>query len=97
MKSAWGFGSFFRSSTYSDIDVLVVVECERDVLLDVSCTLRLAFDDMKAAMGVSLDLLILTSREFQERPLREMDELVPLYAAIVSSAEDPRKAELVQS
>ena len=32
-------------------------------------------------MGVPIDLLILTSREFQERPLREMDRLVPLYFA----------------
>jgi hypothetical protein len=64
------------------------VECERDVMLDISCTLRFAFDDLKAAMGVPLDLLILTSREFQERPLREMDELVPLYAATVFGAED---------
>jgi hypothetical protein len=59
--------------------------------LDISRTLRFAFDGVKAAMGVPLDLLILTSREFQERPLPEMDELVPLYAATVSDSEDPPK------
>jgi predicted nucleotidyltransferase len=91
VKSAWGFGSFFRSASYSDIDVLVVVECERDVLLATSRTLRFAFGDVKAAMGVPIDLLILTSREFQERPLREMDELAPLYAAALSSTEGFRK------
>jgi hypothetical protein len=32
-------------------------------------------------MGIALDLLILTSREFRERPLLEMDNLFPLYAA----------------
>jgi len=43
-------------------------------------------------MGPPLDLLILTSREFRERPLLEMDELVPLYAATVSGAEDTQSA-----
>lgn len=62
------------------------------MLLEISCALRLAFGDMDASICAPLDLLILTSREFQERPLREMDELVPLYDITVSGAEDPPEA-----
>lgn len=82
IEGVWGFGSFFRSVIYNDIDLLVVVNCERGALLATSRTLRFAFDEMAAEIGVPLDLLVLTSREFQERPLREMNELVPLYVAL---------------
>ena len=59
------------------------------MLLDTSRGLRFAFDHAKAWMDAPLDLLILTTREFHERPLREMNELVPLYAASVSDVESP--------
>jgi predicted nucleotidyltransferase len=88
VASAWGFGSFFRSSKYNDIDVLVVVECDRNVLLNVSNAIRSAFSDLEASVGVSLDLLILTSREFMERPLIEMDRIVLLYSNTVSSPKE---------
>jgi hypothetical protein len=56
----------------------------------------LLFSIIHFAMGVPVDLLILTSREFQERPLREMDELVHLYAATVSGSQGFLEIELVR-
>ncbi len=70
---------------------MVVVDCDRNVLLDITRALRSALSEVNVAMGVPLDLLFLTSREFHERPLREMDELVPLYDTTIPATEDAQE------
>lgn len=77
--SAWGFGSFFRGERHNDIDVLVVVDCQMSDLLDYSSQLRAAMHKLQGDYQMEIDVLILTMKEFEERPLRDMDQLVSLY------------------
>lgn len=76
----WGFGSHFRSSTFSDIDILVVVDSDRDELLDATRSVRAAMLLAQKALSFPIHVTVLTKREYAERPLREMDILVPIYS-----------------
>ena len=78
--SVWGFGSFFRSKSFKDIDLLVVTDSSDDDLLQTSKAIRIAFRDVECELRVPLDITILTEREYDERPLREMDQLRRLYS-----------------
>jgi predicted nucleotidyltransferase len=74
----WGFGSFFRSNNFNDVDILVIVECKNVELLNVTKIIRANFQTVARELRCSLDVTILTQREFEEQPLREMDQLVHL-------------------
>jgi hypothetical protein len=41
--------------------------------------LKEKFDQLAASLGAAFDLTVLTRKEFNERPLRDMDQLVRLY------------------
>ncbi|WP_431523442.1 nucleotidyltransferase domain-containing protein [Mesorhizobium captivum] len=78
-QSAWGFGSYFRGEAFKDVDILVVVDCERDKLLFLTRQLKAEVLNLERELGMIFDLLILTVREFAQRPLRDMDQMVLLY------------------
>lgn len=77
--SAWGFGSFFRLQSFEDIDVLVVVSCKSSDLPSLSAAIRRGMYVVGIQIGFSIDLLILTSGEFDERPLRDFDQLESIF------------------
>lgn len=80
VRSAWGFGSFFRGSTSArDADILVVID-QPDLPLEIIKSIRDDFQDISRKLSIAVDLTILTQTEFAERPLLEMDSLVPLFA-----------------
>jgi predicted nucleotidyltransferase len=79
VQSAWGFGSFFRGSEFKDIDIVVVLRCPRGQILEYSKIVRYDMRAVGGSLGRQIDVLILTSSEFAERPLREADRLVLLY------------------
>ena len=71
----FGFGSYFRGEPHNDIDILVVSSpyCRN--------TLEL-FYQVKEGLGRvddSIDLTLLTYREFIEKPLIEHDQLIEIY------------------
>jgi predicted nucleotidyltransferase len=77
--SVWGFGSFFRGDQQAqDIDLVAVVS-QSDLELDLIWLIRSRFDEIAAKFHLEVDLTILTSSEFAERPLQEMESLVPLF------------------
>lgn len=76
ISSAWGFGSFFRREPHQDVDILVVVAVPHDQLLDTTREIRAALLEVERMIGIPIDPLILTEREFESRPLRNMDDLV---------------------
>jgi len=81
----FGFGSFFRAETHNDIDILFVVDCDRTSLLSTTKSIRAEAKNLSLALNQSIDPLILTKREFEEQPLRDMSELQDL-AAYTSTA-----------
>jgi predicted nucleotidyltransferase len=77
--SVWGFGSFFRGDQLAkDIDLVAVVS-QCDLGLDLIRLIRNRFDELAAKFHLKVDLTILTFSEFAERPLQEMEALVPLF------------------
>ena len=76
--AAYGFGSFFRSEPFNDIDVLLVVQPVGPSSLRTYYNLKTAFDGLSERFGIQFDITVLTEREFSERPLRDMDSLVPI-------------------
>ena len=78
VKEVYGFGSFFRGVPFNDIDLLFVVSDNPVSLLSTSRTIRLLVSDSARRMLFILHPLILTEREFEEAPLRDTSELVPL-------------------
>jgi hypothetical protein len=79
LAAVYGFGSFFRRTAYRDIDILAVA------IMGCRNHLRAYYDFQRGAahighkLSVSIDITFLTAREYQERPLLEMDTLIELY------------------
>lgn len=76
IRGIWGFGSFFRQHEFGDIDVLIVVAASGKQLLSDSKAIRALLLTIEIRVGISIDPLILTVTEFENRPLRDMDQLV---------------------
>ena len=72
----YGFGSFFRGQEFNDIDILFVLRCEFEGILPASKKLRGITLYLSEVFGETLHPLILTEGEFEERPLRDMHELM---------------------
>lgn len=75
----YGMGSFFRGAVFQDIDLVIVVNCERDALLRSANAIRGAFSDLSTKLTTPIDLTILTESELASCPLRDMSSLAKVY------------------
>ncbi|WP_281841546.1 hypothetical protein [Sinisalibacter aestuarii] len=75
IQEVYGFGSFFRNQSFNDIDLLFVLRGDNVSLLVASKEIRSLIFDTSRKLGITLDPLILTERELEESPLRDMHEL----------------------
>ncbi len=76
--NVYGFGSFFRDyEAANDLDILVVLN-KSDLPVEEIRRIRAGFRVLENRIGYELDITFFTRREFSERPLLEMDELVCL-------------------
>jgi hypothetical protein len=80
----YGMGSFFRSNSFNDLDLVAVVDCGRGELADTAKRIHSAFRELGARLGVPIDLTIFTPTEFSRAPLRDMSTLVKLYDPALS-------------
>lgn len=81
VSSVYGFGSFFRGEQHSDIDVMVVLSCDRQRILHVFDMLRKHIRLLGERLNVRFDLIVLTGDEFAEEPIRDMELLHLIYRA----------------
>ncbi|WP_153115032.1 hypothetical protein [Rhodocyclus tenuis] len=79
IKAIYGFGSFFRSQHYNDIDILVVASPLCEDCLSTYYEFRSKIASLGLQLGVVFDITFLTAQEFDERPLLEMDKLVEIF------------------
>jgi predicted nucleotidyltransferase len=79
VEEVYGFGSFFRGEAFHDIDLVLVVSPDVAGSVALFYELKEKFDQLAASLGAAFDLTVLTRKEFNERPLRDMDQLVRLY------------------
>ena len=80
VASVFGFGSFFRNRPFNDVDILVVLLPNCQSLLSVYYDLKAAFEALETRHEICVDFTVLTSREYHEQPLRDMDSLIPLFS-----------------
>jgi hypothetical protein len=79
IRALYGMGSFFRGDSFNDLDLVAVVDCSCDELVDHAKQIHSAFRDLGAQLGLLIDLTIFTPTEFSSAPLRDMSTLVKLY------------------
>ena len=60
----YGMGSFFRSNSFNDLDLVAVVDCDRDELVEHSRRIHSAFRNLGLQLRVPIDLTIFTPIEF---------------------------------
>ena len=76
--AVFGFGSFFRSLVFNDIDILIVASEEAKCLLSTYQKVNKKLECLSKIINIKIDLTFLTYSEFTEKPLLEHDSLVRL-------------------
>jgi len=79
LHSVFGFGSYFRGESYNDVDVLIVLTGRAISILAAYYNTKKKLEILGSRLGMIFDITALTYEEFLERPLLEMDNLVPIY------------------
>lgn len=81
LDAVFGFGSCFRGGPFRDIDVLAVTSQENAETLRTYYLVADALSSVSVRAGCPVHLTMLTPDEFTARPLRDMNELQPLWRA----------------
>jgi predicted nucleotidyltransferase len=79
VRSVFGFGSYFRGEPSTDVDILVVLMGNHQQILAAYYEIKGRLEALGTRLSVTFDITALTCKEFLERPLLEMDHLVPIY------------------
>lgn len=75
LYGVFGFGSFFRSDEYNDIDILLVSMPDANSPLDTYLEAKRSLDMLSNKIEVQIDITFLTYSEFLSKPLLEHDNL----------------------
>jgi predicted nucleotidyltransferase len=79
VEAVFGFGSFFRDEVFGDVDLAVVF---REDCADTLAVFELVLERLKTVdevLGIHLDVIPFTAKEFKSCPLREHARLVALF------------------
>ena len=77
----FGFGSFFRSDSYNDIDILVVVNDSCNLPLQEFYTVKSLLSEIEAEYNILIDITYLSYTEYGRKHLLESDFLIDIIAA----------------
>lgn len=77
----FGFGSFFRSHVYNDIDILIVVNDDCKLPLEEFYVVKSVLDDIEKKYNVVIDITYLSYTEYSRKPLLESDFLIDIITA----------------
>lgn len=78
IAGVYGFGSFFRSLTPNDCDLLVIVKSESKNG-HIHKDIHQAFNNLYKSINLPIDLVIVTTDEFSTIPLMERENLFPIF------------------
>ncbi len=81
LVEVYGFGSFFREESFNDIDLIFVIDCRAGEILPASRKLRREARTLSAIFAIfaiEIDALVLSKREFSEKPLINMKDVMRL-------------------
>jgi predicted nucleotidyltransferase len=79
VEAVFGFGSFFRDEAFGDVDLAVVFREDCDDTLSAFEQVLERLKTVDEVLGLHLDVIPFTAKEFKSRPLREHAQLVPLF------------------
>ena len=79
IHGVYGFGSFFRSEHYNDVDILVVTSPDCKDTLSIFYLINKKLQRIDE--NLEIDLTLLTYDEFIEKPLIEIDALTLIYVS----------------
>lgn len=74
----YGFGSFFRSNTFNDIDIAIVTNSTKDNLLETYYSTEKIMEKVSLNIGIKIDFLLFTKEEFEQKPLLESDRMTTI-------------------
>lgn len=94
LDAVYGFGSFFRRTTYADIDILAVANPTNTDTLKTYYDLQTALFDPACRLGIDFHVTLLTHVEFEQRPLRDMKEIYLLSGGSLDSDREVRQLML---
>ena len=78
LVEVYGFGSFFQEESFNDIDLIFVIDCRAGEILPASRKLRREARTLSAIFAIEIDALVLSKREFSEKPLINMKDVMRL-------------------
>lgn len=76
LYGVFGFGSFFRSDKYNDIDLLLVSIPDAKAPLSTYLKAKKDLDRLSNRIEIQIDITFLTYSEFLSKPLLEHDNLI---------------------
>lgn len=75
----YGFGSFFRSNTFTDIDIAIVTNSSEADLLHTHRSVAKIIEGISQEVGSKINFLLFTKEEFDQKPLLESDSMVLIF------------------
>lgn len=78
LLSIYGFGSYFRSESPNDCDLLLVVDDQCPNLGLLHADLYRSFFKLGEKLSIIFDLTVLTEKEHKNAPLREHGLLIEI-------------------
>lgn len=76
----WGFGSYFRTGPFLDVDLLVCLSSVNSKIIIDAIEVKRVLETRFSKIGLLADILVFRPKEVKEKPLREMSKLIPLYS-----------------
>lgn len=75
----YGFGSFFRSNTFNDIDIAIVTDSNEADLLHTHRSVAKTIEGISQEVGSKIDFLLFTKEEFDQKPLLESGSMILIF------------------
>jgi len=95
--AVYGFGSAFRSESFADVDILAIFDSDSSESFVDYLEFVKAVKNLQSHLGTKIDITALTISEAARKPLRESNELIPLYKRDRRALHSRRKRRAVKS
>jgi len=78
VQAVYGFGSFFRDSSFSDVDIIIVSKESENNLVNLHRQLCGLLGEISSSIQLRIDFTLLTEDEFSSVQLRERNRLIKM-------------------
>src|ERR1700733_4603842 len=78
VQAVYGFGSFFRDSSFTDVDIIIVTKESENNLVNLHRQLCGLLGEISSSIQLRIDFTLLTEDEFSSVQLRERNRLIKM-------------------